>query len=96
VRILSYIFLLIIIFFGISFAVLNADMVTINYYFGEVTLALSLLVVIVFASGCLLGMIVSLIWLIKIKISNYHLKQRLQAAEKEMTHLRTIPLQDKA
>ena len=94
-RIISYFFLLIIVLFGITFATLNSESVTINYYIGQSTLPLSLLLVLVFACGCLVGMIVGFWLLIKAKIVNYRLKQRLGFAEKEIENLRAIPLQDK-
>jgi putative membrane protein len=94
-RVVSYFFLLVIIIFGMTFATLNSESVTINYYLGQTTLALSLLLVIVFALGCLVGMVVGIWLLIKAKILNYRLKQRLSLAEKEIDNLRAIPLQDK-
>lgn len=94
-RILSYFFLLIIILFGMTFAALNYESVTVNYYLGESTLPLSLLLVIVFALGCLVGMVVGFWMLIRAKISNYRMRHRLQIAEKEINNLRAIPLQDK-
>lgn len=94
-RIISYFFLLIIILFGMTFATLNSESVTINYYFAIATMPLSLLLVLVFAFGCLIGMLVGFWLLIKSKLSNYRLKQRLQLVEKEVGNLRAIPLQDK-
>lgn len=93
-RIVSYFFLLVIILFGMAFATLNSESVTINYYFGDSTLPLSLLLVLVFALGCLVGMVVGFWLLIKAKLANYRLRQRLQLAEKEVGNLRAIPLQD--
>jgi len=95
VRIISYILLLLIILFGITFAALNSDSVTINYYIGRSVLPLSLLLVLVFAFGCLIGIVAGLWLLIKAKIRNRRLRQRLQLAEKEIENLRAIPLQDK-
>lgn len=94
-RIFSYFFLLVIILFGITFASLNSESVTVSYYFGQSTLPLSLLLVLVFAFGCLIGMIVGFWLLIKAKLLNYRLRQRLHLAEKEIDNLRAIPLQDK-
>lgn len=95
-RIASYFFLIMIILFGMTFATLNSESVTINYYIAQRTLPLSLLIVLVFAFGCLIGMLVGFWLLIKSKILNYRLKNRLQVAEKEIENLRAIPLQDKA
>jgi len=95
VRIVTYLLLLIIILIGITFAVLNPTIVTMNYYIGQKTLPLSLLLVSVFAFGCFLGLLVGGWLLLKMKIKNYRLKQRLKVAEKEVQNLRAIPLQDK-
>jgi len=78
-----------------TFATLNSESVTINYYLGQSTLPLSLLLVLVFAFGCLIGMLVGFWLLIKSKLLNYRLRQRLNLAEKEVDNLRAIPLQDK-
>lgn len=93
-RIISYFFLLIIVIFGMTFATLNSESVTINYYLGESSMPLSLLLVLAFALGCLVGMVVGFWLLIKSKILNYRLRQRLNLAEKEIENLRAIPLQD--
>ena len=94
-RIISYFFLLVIVLFGMTFATLNSESVVINYYLGQSTLPLSLLLVLVFALGCLVGMLVGFWLVIKAKMTNYRMKQRLSLAEKEIQNLRAIPLQDK-
>lgn len=94
-RILTYILILLIILFGISFAILNSQTVTVDYYFRQSNLPLSLLLVITFVFGSLLGMLVGLFLLLKVKIRNHQLKQRLKLADKEINNLRNIPLQDK-
>lgn len=94
-RILSYIFLLLIILLGITFATLNSTPVSINYYIGHRTLPLSLLLVFVFAIGCVLGMLVTGILLIKAKMQNHRLRKKLKISEKEVENLRAIPLQNK-
>lgn len=94
-RIISFLFLLIIIIFGITFAALNYETVTVNYYFAQSNLPLSLLLVLVFTVGCLVGILVSLFLVVRSKLTNYRLRQRLTLAEKEIENLRAIPLQDK-
>lgn len=94
-RLLSYIFLLIIIVLGVSFATLNSGVVTLHYYLGHKTMPLSLLLVSVFIIGCLLGVLVALGIIIKLKLKNYKTRQRLKLAEKEVANLRAIPLQDR-
>lgn len=95
-RIVSYFLLLVIVLFGMTFATLNSESVTINYYFGQSALPLSMLIVLVFAAGCMIGMIVAVWLLVKAKIHNYRMRQKLELAEKEIANLRAIPLQDQA
>lgn len=93
-RIITYFLVFIIIFFGITFAVLNSNPVSVNYYVGENELPLSWLLAIAFAIGCLVGILVGFYLLIKANLKNYRLRQRLSLAEKEIENLRAIPLQD--
>lgn len=93
-RIISIFFMVAIVIFGITFATLNSESVTVNYYVDQSTLPLSLLLVLVFAMGCLLGVIVGLWLVLKAKIRNYRMRQKLRLAEKEIENLRAIPLQD--
>ena len=93
-RIIGYLFLLVIILLGVTFSTLNAEAVTVNYYVGRSTLPLSLLLVITFSLGCVLGMLVGAWLLMKTKVQNYRLKHQLTLAEKEVTNLRVIPLRD--
>ena len=94
-RILSLIFLLIIIVIGITFATLNSNIVTLNYYIGQQDFPLSLLLVSVFGLGGLLGMLIGFWLILNTKIKNYRLRQRLKLAEKEIENLRAIPLHNK-
>ncbi len=93
-RIISFIFLIILILLGITFAILNAEAVNINYYFGHSQLPLSLLLVLTFSIGLLIGLLVCSVFYLRAKRENYRLKSRLKTTEKEVDNLRTIPLQD--
>jgi uncharacterized membrane protein YciS (DUF1049 family) len=94
-RMIMYILLIVIVLLGISFAILNPDPVNFNYYVGRRTFPLSLLLVITFVIGCMLGLCVGFFLLIKLKIKNYRLHSQLKVAEKEIGNLRAIPLQDR-
>ncbi len=94
-RIVTYLLLVVIILIGITFAVLNPTPVTLNYYIGQKTLPLSLLLVSFFGIGSVAGLLVGGWLVLKVKMKNYHLKQRLKVAEKEVENLRAIPLQDR-
>jgi putative membrane protein len=95
-RIITYLLLFIIILLGVSFAVLNPDPVTINYYIGHRLLPLSLLLVYVFAVGGLLGLLLGLWLLLTVKIKNYRLRHQLELAEKEIGHLRVSSIQNQS
>ncbi len=94
-RFITYFLLIIMILIGIAFASLNPSAVTLNYFIAKKTMPLSLLLVTVFSMGCLLGLLVGLGLLVKVKIKNYQLKHRLKIADKEIQNLRVIPLQDR-
>jgi putative membrane protein len=94
-RILLYIVFLLIILLGISFAYLNANSVTFNYYLGERTMPLSLLLICSFGVGLILGFVVVFISWIRLKVENIRLKKRLKSAKQEIENLRAIPIQDK-
>jgi putative membrane protein len=93
-RIVSTIFLVLIILLGVTFATLNSQNVSINYYVGHSNMPLSLLLVLVFGAGCILGVLVVSWLLIKVKMKNHHLRRRLKLAEKEVENLRGIPLKN--
>jgi putative membrane protein len=59
---------MLVLFFGIAFAVLNANIVTINYYFAKSNLPLSLLLIITLFLGFLLGLLCSFIRRISAKL----------------------------
>ncbi len=94
-RIFTYLFFIIVIILGITFAALNHDPVKINYYLGEQSLPLSLLLVLSFISGSVIGLGVGLWIFFKTKLVNYRLNHQLKVAEKEIENLRAIPLQDR-
>ncbi len=93
-KIILFLLLTIVVIFGISFACLNASPVHLNYYFGERTLPLSMLLVLTLVVGVVLGFMVSIMPLIHLKTKNYRLRQRLRLMEEEVENLRAIPIQD--
>lgn len=93
-RIFSYLFILLLVLLGVTFATLNADLVIIHYYFGTSKVPLSLLLVFALLIGVMMGLMVSLIMYIKLKGRNLRLRQKLSLAEEEISNLRTIPVKD--
>lgn len=80
-RIFSYITLFIILLLGITFASLNAETVTLNYYVGSKSMSLSLLLVIFLGVGVLLGLIVTIAPMLRLKNKNRRLKNQLKQLE---------------
>jgi uncharacterized membrane protein YciS (DUF1049 family) len=76
-RFLYYIILLITIVIALTFASLNAEPVTLNYYIGTRTISLSLLLVLCLGVGIILGFLIALVPLLRLKHSNYLLKKQL-------------------
>lgn len=83
-RFFSYIIAILLILFGLSFAILNASPVKLNYYLGTTTIALSLLLVLTVGVGILIGFIVSLGKFFKLKRKIHHLRHRVRDLEAEI------------
>lgn len=93
-RFIYYLVLIFVALIGVTFATLNAEIVSFNYYFGKVNLALSLLLVYFLAIGLVLGLIASIFPLLKCKKRNFQLKRQVNHMEKEIENLRTMPIKN--
>jgi lipopolysaccharide assembly protein A len=93
-RIISSIFLLLILLTGIAFACLNAEPVSVNYFVGHVKIALSWVLFGAFSVGCLIGLFVGAIICWRLKREKDRLSHRVRLAEKEVENLRVLPLRD--
>ena len=85
---------ILIIIFGVVFAVLNAESVILNYYLGSTELPLSLVIVIAMIVGAILGILASLNFIISSRRKATKLKRAVTVAEKEIANLRNIPIKD--
>ena len=93
-KIMSSVFFLVLVLFGIIFAVLNSDIVALNYYFGVQQVPLSLIMLLSMIVGTVIGVLVSMAQLLKARRDVSKLKKQVQIAEKEVSNLRTIPIKD--
>ncbi len=93
-RIISAIIILIILIMGITFASLNAEPVIVNYYLGSSKFPLSLLLVLIFGIGALMGILVSIPLWLRVKKQNLILSHRIKNVEKELANLRISPLNE--
>jgi len=91
---LGYIVFLLIVVLGISFAITNSTPVAIHYYVGVTKLPLSLLLVVSFGIGLIIGFSALLIKSIKLRTNLGRAKRKLRIAEQEIDNLRTMPIKD--
>src|SRR3569832_1927128 len=81
---------------GLVFAVLNAQPVLFNYYFGSRDIPLAFIVAVAIAFSALLGVSASLGMVVKAKRQTSKQQQTAEATERERAHLRTLSLNDKS
>ncbi|MDN3517689.1 lipopolysaccharide assembly protein LapA domain-containing protein [Aquisalimonas lutea] len=93
-RLLGVAALLVIALFGLSFALLNATRVDVDYYFGVVAAPLSLALLIALILGAILGALSALGVLVGKQRELRRLRRRVRDSEKELSELRRLPLKD--
>lgn len=93
-RVVEYILFLFLFLLALTFALLNSEPVTINYYLGASQLPLSMALVITLITGCLLGMFSAVMLYLKVKFENKRLRSRVKVVEQEVENLRAIPIRD--
>lgn len=83
-KILRYFFYLAIGVAVLSLAVVNSQMVTLHYYWGETILPLSVLLLLVLCLGCFVGLLLSLRPLLKLRKERRHWQTEAKNKEKQM------------
>ena len=91
-RIFSFIFLLVIIILGLFFGNINAETISLNYYWGSSQMPLSLALVLCLLCGAILGVVASLTVVLRLRHRINKLRRELKTAEKELVNLRVMPL----
>lgn len=94
VRVFSLIFFLLILVIGLTFAVLNAEPVKLDYYFGSQYVPLSLTLVLALILGAIFGALASAGLVLRVKRENARLQKAIKVAEKEVVNLRTMPIKE--
>ncbi len=94
-RIIFLVIFLLVSVVGLSFALMNAETVTLSYYFGTIEAPLSIVVVISIALGALLGVSTSMVMVLGLKQEIARLRRSVKVTEKEVANLRSLPLKDK-
>jgi len=93
-RIITFALLLLVTLLGLTFALMNAESVQLNYYFGDIQAPLSLVVVIAIILGAGLGVLASMGIVIGQKRELVKLHKSVKVAEQEVSNLRSLPLND--
>ncbi|MEO5702718.1 MAG: LapA family protein [Gammaproteobacteria bacterium] len=93
-QIIRLVFYILILLLGLSFAVLNGESISLNYYFGVWQAPLSLALVLVMALGVLLGVVACLGLLMRLKNEVSTLRKAAKLTEMEVMNLRAVPLKD--
>lgn len=87
-RLLLYIIVVFLVLLGVSFAIINSEPVTFNYYAGETVISLSMLLVLSFAIGGLFGMLACIGLYMKTKQQSLRFKRQAKLANKALDNLR--------
>lgn len=88
---LNLLLALVVLVFGISFALKNPGTVTVQYYFGlDWSGSLSVLLVATLALGALLGVLFTLGWVIRAKRQAARARREATQLEREVTSLRPL------
>lgn len=93
-RLLGFVVILIVILFGLSFSLLNANRVDVDYYFGSVAAPLSLVLVAALIIGAVIGVLTTLGMLLGKQREVHRLRRRVRDSEKELSELRRLPLKE--
>jgi putative membrane protein len=93
-RIITFVLLLLVSLLGLTFALMNAEAVQIDYYFGSVQAPLSLVVVIAIIIGAGFGVLASTGIVLGQKRELAKLRKSNKLANQEISNLRSLPLKD--
>ena len=85
---------LVVVLLGLSFSVINAEPVSLNYYYGQTDIPLSIIIVLAIVIGALLGIFTSLSLVVKAKSELKKLRKEIKLKEQEIVNLRAIPMKD--
>ncbi|KAA3627788.1 MAG: LapA family protein [Proteobacteria bacterium] len=91
-RIVQSIILFLIFVVALAFAVINADAVKIDYYVGSIEMPLSVIVVVTFALGAIVGLLVSLGRMLGLKRELNQVRRAERISQQELTNLRSMPI----
>lgn len=93
-RLIGFLFVVALAVTGLSFAVLNSQPVSLNYYFGYRDVPLSMIVVLSLAAGAVIGVLVSAGQIVRLKAQAGQLRRKLRYLEKAADQLQVLPVNE--
>jgi len=93
-RILGYLFLLTVLILTLTFTTINVHEVQLNYYVGSQQVPLALILGATLIIGMLLGALVMMQPVMRLKLKSSKLRRTIRSNEKEISILRTLPLKN--
>ncbi|MFZ0467491.1 MAG: LapA family protein [Thiogranum sp.] len=93
-RLIGFLFLVALVVIGLSFAVLNSQPVSLNYYLGYRDIPLSMIVVLSLATGAVIGVLVSVGMILKLRAQLAQLRRKLRQVAKDTDQLRVLPAKE--
>lgn len=93
-RILGLLLVLLVLVFGLFFGLLNAEPVTVNYYFGSRSVPLSFALIVMLVLGAVCGALAGLAHAFRLRREIHRLRKEHRIAEQELANLRALPIKD--
>ncbi|OOO02994.1 MAG: Lipopolysaccharide assembly protein A [Chromatiales bacterium USCg_Taylor] len=90
VRVLKVFFLLVVVLVGLELHVKNHQLVVIDYYLGTVQLPVSLLIACMLLLGAVLGVLVNLSVVVRLRRKIGELKRSLKSVDQQLTRGQSI------
>lgn len=93
-RLVDLVAITIIAVLGLSFAILNTDVVQLNYYFASIRVPLSLLLIMVLFVGALLGALSTVGILLRQRAEIRRLRRRSKVEHKALSERSKLPISE--
>ena len=84
----------IVVIIGTVFAVRNAELVQLDFYFFSFDIYISLAIIIAIITGVGLGVLAAVGWIVRTKTELVRLRRNIKNTEQELNNLRTIPIRE--
>ena len=95
-RIVNIAVIVLVVLVGLSFALLNSETVSFNYYLGKIDLQLSLLLVITLVIGSIMGVLGSLGIIMRNKHEISKARREIKSKARELNTLRSVSHEDES